>query len=140
MRTYSELISLPTFEERIKYLEIGGIVGYKTFGGHRYLNQQLYNDPFWKEIRKKAILRDSNGDYILDLAHPDYPFDGSVYVHHIEPITIDDILKRRSCVFDLENLVCCSFRTHQNVHYGKEEELTSREPIIRKPNDTCLWR
>lgn len=133
-------MSLSTFEERIKYLEIGGIVGYQTFGGHRYLNQQLYRDPFWKEIRNKVISRDSDGDCILDLAHPDHPFDGSVYVHHIEPITIEDILNRRSCVFDLENLISCRFKTHQFIHYGNDKELTIQEPVIRKPNDTCLWR
>lgn len=139
MRTYSELILLPTFEERIKYLQIGGTVGYQTFGSHRYLNQQLYKDSFWKEIRRKAILRDSDGKFVLDLAHQDYPFDGSVYVHHIEPITIEDILKRRSKVFDLENLICCRFKTHQTIHYSKEE-IDNSAPVVRKPNDTCLWR
>lgn len=139
MRTYSEMILLPTFEERVKYLQIGGTVGYQTFGGHRYLNQRLYTDPFWKEVRHKAILRDSDGKFVLDLAHPDYQFDGSVYVHHIEPITIQDILDRKAKVFDLENLVCCCFNTHQMIHYGTDEIVT-REPIERKPNDTCLWR
>lgn len=134
-KTYSELIKFEIFEDRFNYLKLIGTVGEITFGGHRTLNQMLYYSPEWKSARRKVILRD-NG---CDLAHEDYTIHGSVYIHHINPITIDDILERRSCVFDLENLVCVSFRTHQAIHYGTEE-LLPKGLVVRKKNDTCLWR
>lgn len=139
MKSYSELILLPTFEERLHYLRTGNIVAEETFGSKRYLNQMLYNDDSWKSVRRRAILRDSDGDYILDLAHKDFPFKEGVYVHHINPISIEDILERRSCVFDLNNLVCCSFVTHQDIHYGSSNSI-SRLPANRTKNDTCPWR
>lgn len=134
-KSYSELIRISNFKDRFNYLKLTGVVGDATFGGHRWLNQMLYKTEMWKSARRKAILRD-NG---CDLAHEDYAIHGSVYIHHINPITIDDILERRSCVFDLENLVCVSFRTHQAIHYGTEE-LLQKDPVVRKKNDTCLWR
>lgn len=134
-KTYSELIKIKNFEDRFNYLKLTGIVGDVTFGGHRWLNQTLYKTETWKSARRKIILRD-NG---CDLAHEDYTIHGSVYIHHINPITIDDILERRSCVFNLENLVCVSFRTHQAIHYG-DEELLPKGLVVRKKNDTCLWR
>lgn len=134
-RRYSELITFKDFKDRFNYLKLTGVIGEVTFGGHRTLNQTLYQSPEWKSARRKAILRD-NG---CDLAHEDYIIHGSVYIHHINPITIDDILERRSCVFDLENIVCVSFRTHQAIHYG-DEELLPKGLVVRKKNDTCLWR
>lgn len=134
-KTYSELITISSFEERFEYLSLSGIVGDITFGGHRYLNQKLYQSPEWKSIKREVILRD-NG---CDLAHEDYPIKGHIYIHHINPISIEDILERRSCVFDLENLISASFITHNAIHYGSEELLT-RKPIIRTKNDTCPWR
>lgn len=134
-KTYSELIKKVSFEERFKYLSLDGIVGDTTFGGHRYLNQTLYQTYKWKKTRQEVILRD-NG---CDLAHEDYPISGSVYIHHINPITIDDILEERPCVFDLENLICSSFRTHNAIHYGCEDLLPKRV-ISRTKNDTCPWR
>lgn len=133
--SYSDLIKIEEFEDRFKYLSLVGIVGETTFGGHRYLNQQLYKSEKWKHTRREVILRDDG----CDLAHEDYPISGSVYIHHLNPITIDDILEERPCVFDLNNLVCVSFRTHNAIHYG-DENLLSRKPAERKPNDTCLWR
>lgn len=134
-RTYSELIKISTFEDRFKYLSLSGIVGEFTFGGHRYLNQVLYKSDKWKRTRREVIIRD-NG---CDLAHENYRIDGSVLIHHMNPITIDDILEERPCVFDLENLICTTFRTHNAIHYGTEE-LLPKTNINRKENDTCLWR
>lgn len=134
-KTYSELIQFKNFEDRFNYLKLVGSVGEVTFGGHRFLNQTLYQSPEWKSTRRKVIVRD-NG---CDLAHEDYTIHGSVYIHHINPITIDDIMERRLCVFDLENLVCVSFRTHQAIHYG-DEELLPKSLVVRRKNDTCLWR
>lgn len=139
MKSYSELILLPTFEERLEYLRTGNVVGEETFGSKRYLNQILYNDEAWKTVRRRAILRDSDGDYILDLAHEDFPFKEGVYVHHINPITVEDILERKASVFDLNNLICCSFTTHQDIHYGSSNSI-SRLPAKRTKNDTCPWR
>lgn len=135
-KSYSELIKIDSFEERFKYLSLVGIVGETTFGGHRYLNQILYQTDKWKkDTRREVILRD-NG---CDLAHEDYPIQGSIYIHHINPITIDDILEERPCVFDLENLISTSFRTHNAIHYGTED-LLLKGFVERKKNDTCPWR
>lgn len=135
-KSYHEMILLPSFKERYNYLKITGAVGEATFGSHRYLNQLLYKMPEWRKIRNDVIIRD-NG---CDLAHPDFELgDQSAYIHHINPITIDDILERRPCVFDLDNLISTSFRTHQAIHYGNADQLP-KLPIERKPNDTCPWR
>lgn len=133
-RTYSELIKMRRFEDRFEYLTLKGNVGNITFGGHRYLNQILYKTPKWKSTRREVILRDDG----CDLAHEDYTIYGSIYIHHLNPITIDDILKERPCVFDLENLVCTSFKTHNAIHYGIEESINNF--VERKINDTCPWR
>lgn len=135
IRTYSELILLSTFEERYEYLKIGGRVGVITFGGHRELNQTLYHCDEWRTVRREIIIRD-NG---CDLADDDRQIQGRILVHHLNPITIDDILQRRANVFDPENLVCCSFKTHQAIHYGALSMLPTRA-VSRQPNDTCPWR
>lgn len=134
-KSYFELIKKDSFEDRFDYLSLKGSVGETTFGGHRYLNQILYQTEKWKRTRREVILRD-NG---CDLAHENYAIHGSIYIHHINPITIDDILKERPCVFDLENLICATFRTHNAIHYGTED-LLPRGPANRKKNDTCPWR
>lgn len=134
-KTYSELIKISSFEDRFKYLSLSGIVGETTFGGHRYLNQILYQTDKWRTIRRKVIVRD-NG---CDLSHKDYIISGSIYIHHIKPITIEDILEERSSVFDLENLISTSFRTHNAIHYGSENLLPEKY-TERKQSDTCLWR
>lgn len=134
-KTYSSLIKMPSFQDRFNYLSLSGIVGDTTFGGHRCLNQMLYQSEKWKRTRREVILRDDG----CDLSHEDYPILGSVYIHHINPITIDDILGDRPCVFDLDNLICVSFKTHNAIHYGSKD-LLSKIFVDRKPNDTCLWR
>lgn len=135
MKTYSDLIQLPTFEERYEYLKTSSLVGDVTFGGGRWLNQALYSSPEWKDFRREIILRD-NG---CDLGMPDYEIHGRIIVHHLNPITKEDILQRRSCVFDPENVICVSHNTHNAIHYGDENQLPQK-PIIRRPNDTCPWR
>lgn len=135
-KTYSELIQLTSFEERFRYLRLNGAVGEATFGSHRQLNQILYKMPEWKSARRKAIIRD-NG---CDLAHPEFELgDQPAYVHHINPITIQDILDRNANVFDLNNLITTSFQTHQAIHYGGEG-LLPKLPIERRSNDMCPWR
>lgn len=134
-RSYSELSRIDTFEDRFEYLRIGGKVGEETFGWDRYLNQILYRDPLWKKARAKAILRD-NGN---DLGSEDRPIVGTIFVHHINPITKRDITDRASCLFDPENLICCSKRTHDAIHYG-DRSLLPQTPKERTPNDTCPWK
>lgn len=115
-----------------------GRVGELTFNGHRYLNQLLYRCSEWKRARSKVIVRD-NG---CDLALEDYPIENFAFVHHINPISVDDILERRHCVFDLENLILCSRFSHNQIHYGMDDEtpLRRNQVVIRKPGDTCPWR
>lgn len=134
-KTYSELITLQSYLDRFEYLKLSGIVADPTFGGHRHLNQILYQTNEWRATRKEIILRD-NG---CDLGHEDYPIYGKIYIHHMNPITIDDILNRRPCVFDLNNLISVSFDTHNAIHYGSKDILMI-EPITRRKNDTTLWR
>lgn len=135
IKTYSEMILLPTFLERFKYLQIGGIVGAETFGFDRYLNQSLYRTAEWKRFRNEIIVRD-NG---CDLGCDDRTIYGKILVHHINPLTVEDIVNRHSCVFDPDNVICVSLDTHNAIHYG-DEELLMLGPIERKPNDTCPWR
>lgn len=134
-KRYSDLIVIPTFEERFRYLMLNSRVGELTFNGHRYLNQKLYQCDEWKSIRRKVIIRDSG----CDLGCKDHEIYGEILVHHITPITIADIIERRPCVFDLENLISTSHATHNAIHYGNED-LLPKELIIRTKNDTCLWR
>lgn len=135
MKTYSELITLPTFEERFEYLKLNGRVGQDTFGFDRYLNQMFYNTPEWKRFRDSIILRD-NG---CDLAIPDREIFGRIYIHHLNPLTKEDILNRAEVLFDPENVICMSFDTHNAVHFG-DIDLLPRDPIVRTKNDTCPWR
>ena len=133
--SYSELITLPTFEERYRYLRKSGTVGEETFGSHRYLNQVLYRSPEWKAVRNHVIVRD-NG---CDLAMEGYEIKDRVYIHHINPITQEDIMNRSPVLFDMDNLVCVSFNTHQAIHYGNESLLPIISFTERMPGDTKLW-
>ena len=135
MKTYSELIKLSTFKERFEYLKLDGAVAQETFGGHRWLNQVFYQTPEWKTARRKAIARDFGND----LACEGWPISGKVYVHHIEPITKDDILERSPKLFDLENLICCSDMVHKAITFG-DANLLPKEHEDRKPGDTCPWK
>lgn len=135
IKSYSVVILLPTLEERFEYLRLKGKVGAETFGYDRYLNQVLYHDPEWRRIRNDVIIRD-NG---CDLGVEGHEIHGRILIHHINPITIDDVKLRRYCVFDLDNLICTSHNTHNAIHYG-DANLLPKNPIERKPNDTCPWR
>lgn len=137
-KTYEELSKLKTYEERVNYLKCTSVIGVQTFGKARYLNQVLYQQsPEWAEVKERAILRD-NG---CDLGIEDRPVSGSRngVVHHINPITVEQVLNRDPCVFDLNNLIFCSSRTHRMIHFGTDDPK-SRDPIERQPNDTCPWR
>ena len=137
MKTYSKMIELPSFDERFRYLRIGSSIGIETFGKNRYLNQILYNSSEWRSFRHQVIIRD-NG---CDLGDPDRPIIGAkILIHHIEPLTIDDVINRDPKIFDLENVVCVSFDTHQAIHYGDDKYLDRNKVVERKPNDTCPWR
>lgn len=135
IKSYSELIKIPKFIDRFRYLKLNGSIGEQTFYGHRWLNQVLYQSPEWRRIRNEIIIRDDG----CDLACPDRPINGKIYIHHINPLSIEDIVKRRSCVFDLENLISASFNTHNAIHYG-EDDLLILDPVQRLPNDTCPWK
>lgn len=134
-KTYSELSNLETFEDRFQYLKLNGAVGEETFGFDRYLNQILYKSYEWKQCRRDIIIRD-NG---CDLGCEDFEVHGRILIHHINPITVDDIVNRNSKVFDPENLILTSHNTHQAIHYGNEDLLV-RAPIERSKNDTSPWR
>lgn len=134
-RTYTELIKLYTFEKRFDYLNLDGVVGAQTFGSSRLLNQALYQSNEWKRVRDKIILRD-NG---CDLGCPDREIFGHAYVHHLNPITKQQILDRDPILFDPENLITVSYQTHQALHYGSKSMLLL-DPIERFANDTAPWR
>lgn len=134
MRTYSELIKLPSFIERYEYLRLGGRVGEDTFGWERYLNQNFYKSDEWKRIRRYVIIRD-NG---CDLGVEGYEINSTIYIHHINPIGAEDIANVTEFLCDPEYLICTSFNTHQAIHYG-DESLLITEPIVRTKDDTKLW-
>lgn len=136
IRTYSELITLPTYIERFNYLKLGSKVGADTFGFDRYLNQQFYHqDPRWRSARDKVIIRD-NG---CDLGMEGYEIQGKIIVHHMNPITMDDIINKRDWIYDPEFLICTVHNTHNAIHYG-DENLLFKGPVVRAPNDTCPWK
>lgn len=135
IRTYTELMKLETFEERYEYLKLGGVVGEETFGFDRYINQMLYKKPEWISVRNQVITRDMG----CDLGVQDYEIVGKVIVHHMNPITVDDILNRLDYVLNPEYLISSSMMTHNAIHYGSED-LLPKGPIIRSKNDTCPWR
>lgn len=135
-KTYSELIQIPSYIERYRYLKLGGKTGEITFGHERYLNQLLYKSPEWKSFRREIILRDQGFDMGMD----GYEIQGLILVHHMNPITAKDILDRNDCVFDEENVICVSKITHNAIHYGSEELLVIDEIAERRPDDTIFWR
>lgn len=136
IRTYSELIKLPTFEERYRYLRIGGRVGEETFGFDRYLNQVFYKSDEWLSLRDYVIVRDHG----CDLGMLDREIMGQcILVHHMNPINVDDILRRSKYLLDPEYLITTIKNTHDAIHYGNEESLI-QGPIERTPFDTCPWR
>ena len=135
IRIYSELITLPTFEDRSAYLRLHGKVGEETYGFDRYLNQQFYKSKEWRSIRDRVITRD-NG---CDLGIEGREIHGRVLIHHMNPITVDDILRRSDFLLNPEYLICVDKITHDAIHYS-DDNLLIKDPIERRKNDTCPWR
>lgn len=136
IKTYSELIALPTFEERYRYLRLDGEIGKETFGFDRWLNQVFYNSKEWKAFRRDIIVRDMG----CDLGVKDREIIGSIMIHHMNPISLDDILHRRiEILMNPENSICTSLTTHNAIHYG-DDSLLVKGPVERRKNDTCPWR
>lgn len=135
IRTYSELITLPTFMERYKYLRIGGTVGADTFGFNRYLNQAFYKSEEWKSIRRHVIIRDCG----CDLGIEGREIHERILIHHINPISEEDILDRSDYLLNPEYLISTSHRTHNAIHYGDDSILID-VPLERRKNDTCPWK
>lgn len=135
IRCYSEIIEIPTFEERFRYLQLNGSVGKDTFGFDRYLNQAFYQSKEWKRVRDFVILRDNGCDLGVD----GYTIYSKVLIHHMNPITAKDIATMSNYLMNPEYLICVSHTTHNAIHYG-DESLIPKGPIVRTPNDTCPWR
>ena len=135
IRTYSELITLPTFKERYEYLRLGGRVGEDIFGFDRYLNQAFYKSEEWRSIRDHVITRD-NG---CDLGMEGHEIFGRILIHHMNPIRKEDIINRSDILLNPEYLICTIKNTHDAIHYG-DESLLVIAPVERRKNDTCPWR
>ena len=136
IRTYSELVTLSTFEERYRYLQLRGIVGKETFGFDRFINQYLYQrSAKWKRVRDEVIVRDNGCDLGID----DRRIYGKIIIHHMNPLTMEDIERESELVFDPEYLICTTHNTHNAIHYG-DENLLIKVPVERSKNDTCPWR
>lgn len=135
-KTYSELILLDSFSERFEYLKLCGAVGAETFGYNRYLNQTLYRSEEWKRFRRKIIIRDN----ACDLALEDRPiFENRIIIHHINPLTKEQILNRDPVIFDPNNVISCRHETHMAIHYGTLSNADI-QIVERTKNDTCPWR
>lgn len=134
-KRYSELKQLKTFEERFDYLKLGGVVGHETFGFDRVFNQKFYKSPEWRKVRDTVIVRDGG----CDLGMEDRPIYGKVFIHHMNPISINDIQDASEYLLNPDFLVCVSFETHQAIHYG-DLSLLPTEPVEREKNDTCPWK
>lgn len=135
IRCYSDLRQIESFKERYFYLKLHGKVGEDTFGFDRYVNQSLYKSIKWRRTRSQVIIRDNGCDLGVD----GYEMSDYIIVHHMNPITLEDIEEERDSVFNPEYLICCSSRTHKAIHFG-DENLLPKEFVERRPNDTCLWR
>ena len=135
IRTYSELITFPTFEERFRYLKLDGRVGEETFGFDRYLNQIFYKSPEWQSVRNHVIARDMG----RDLGIEGREIFGRILIHHMNPISKEDILGRSEFLLDPEYLICTVKNTHNAIHYS-DESLLVKDPVIRRRNDTCPWK
>lgn len=136
MRNYTELMQLQTFEERFEYLKLDGEVGEETFGFDRYINQSFYRCGEWKRVRDQVIIRD-NG---CDLGIPDRQLNERIIIHHMNPVTREDLVNKRDYLMDPEYLICVSRQTHNAIHYGDESQLIPSTLIERSPNDTCPWK
>lgn len=136
IRTYSELSRMASFKERFEYLRLDGAVGTETFGFDRYVNQQFYRSQEWKRIRNEIIVRD-NG---CDLGIEGFEIHGRIYIHHMNPIMLKDIVHQTDFLLNPEYLICTTHQTHNAIHYGDESLLSTLEPVERTPHDTCPWK
>lgn len=135
IRTYSELIEIPTYKERFDYLKLDGVVGKATFGSRRYLNQKFYTSYEWKRIRDVVITRDLGRDLAMD----GYDIEGRIQIHHMNPMMIQDVIMHSDDILNPEYLITTSYNTHKAIHYGNEDMLVL-PPLKRMPNDTCPWK
>lgn len=136
VRKYSELMSLSSFEDRFYYLKLNSKVGISTFGFDRYINQKFYSSVEWKKIRDIVIMRD-NG---CDLAHLEYPIYSKIFIHHMNPLTIQDIHENTEYLLNPEYLISVSLNTHNAIHYGSDDYISSKIITERSPFDTCPWK
>lgn len=135
-RNYAELSHISDFEGRYNYLKIQGQVGLEKFGYDRYLNQKFYTSPEWERVRNEVIVRDNGCDMGLE----GYPIKGNIYIHHIEPLTLEDVQNNSFKMLDPNNLVCVSHATHNAIHYGDATIVRDKTVVERTPNDTCPWK
>lgn len=136
-RTYSELITLPTFDERFEYLKLlDGKIGAETFGQSRYINQAFYRSAEWKSLRNHIIVRDLG----CDLGVEGYEIMKRAYIHHLNPVTREQLINRDPIAWDPENLITVSQDTHNAIHFGINLPPAMIKPIERRPGDTCPWR
>lgn len=135
IKSYSELIEFDTLLDRYRYLKLDGELGAATFGFDRYLNQQFYKLKEWKLVRAKVIVRDMG----CDLGIEGLEIVGPVIIHHMNPISIDDVKNKNPILLDPEYLISTQLNTHNAIHYGDESLLVSEKIIERRPNDTKLW-
>lgn len=138
IKTYSELIRYSTFEDRLNYLMLHGSVGFDTFGFDRFLNQAFYKSEEWIQTKHKIIVRDNGCD--LGLRGYEIPEGVHIFVHHLNPITVDDVVNHNPMLLDPENLISTTFKTHQIIHYGLSLDSKPRLSMERSINDTCPWR
>ncbi len=136
IRTYKELIKLPTLKKRFDYLKLSGAVGKATFGYDRYLNQRFYKSQEWKNLRNEIITRDGG----CELGLEDYEIRGRIFIHHMNPIVDEDIIDNTDYLMNPEYLICVSHNMHNAIHYGNEDIVRAKEIVERKPNDTCPWK
>lgn len=136
IRTYRELIQMPTLKERFRYLKLSGAVGKATFGYDRYLNQNFYRSQDWKRLRNEIIVRDDG----CELGLEDHPIAGRIFIHHMNPIDDEDIINSTEYLMNPDYLVCVSHDMHNAIHYGNEDILRAKDLIPRTPNDTCPWK
>lgn len=137
IRTYTELLRIPTFEERFEYLKLTGRVGEETFGVDRYLNQLFYHGGLWQEVRDEIVVRDLG----RDLAMPDeiYEIIGPIFIHHMNPVSLEELMDCSDDLLTPEFLVCCSKKTHNAIHYSRTAPIP-QNPVERRPGDTCPWK
>lgn len=135
IRTYTELVTLNSFADRYRYLQLFGSVGEETFGFDRFINQNFYKSQEWKSIRDFVIVRDNGCDLGVD----GYEIHGNIYIHHMNPIMLKDIIHQSEFLLDPEYLISTTFNTHNAIHYGDENSIV-KDPIVRSKNDTCPWR